>query len=673
MTIQKRSRLSKGTPVALAVAGVIAFAVTAKENQAVPVAAAASAPSATYQPAVATSADLTAARFVQSAAVVAPVDTGYAPDLVEVAIAKMSPTVAAHASMGGAESVPVIVRYDDAPELFENERVRRMGGEVVRRFDRLGLLAVKLPAGALVELAISDSVRRVSLDAPVQSTATLTLSATPTDALSSSYDTKFDYLKSLQPVHLQAINAPVDGMHNDTFEGRNLSVAVVDSGVQVHGDLRNRVRQYDFTNGKFPEPELDFEDGHFDQFEEFNDSAKVDNYGHGTLVAGVIAGNGHNSADKKYAGLAPQAKVLSLRVLDSNGQGVTSDAIAAMDWLAQYGQYFNVKVANLSIGKAVEESAENDPLVLAVEAVWDQGITVIVAAGNHGRDGNFTITSPGNSQKVITVGSLTDNGTADTSDDYVSTYSSRGPSLNDHFLKPDLIAPGNKVVSTVPSNAGLKNVLPANSKACDVQNCVGEYFEMSGTSMAAPLVSGAVLKMYEKYGNKMTPDTAKARLMRTARKIDVDATATGAGVLDVDAAMNDVGVPSNNALSPKMARATNANVIAIQNTGVLWGGAEWSNANIYADGYLWSDQDLSSQGFLWSDETLAQGFLWSDEVGSYGFLWSDEGMGALGFLWSDEGIGARGFLWSQGYLWSDVVSGVNPMVDVTAAGMTNDD
>ena len=139
MTIQKRSRLSKGTPVALAVAGVIAFAVTAKENQAVPVAAAASAPSATYQPAVATSADLTAARFVQTAAVVAPVDTGYAPDLVEVAIAKMSPTVAAHASMGGAESVPVIVRYDDAPELFENERVRRMGGEVVRRFDRLGL------------------------------------------------------------------------------------------------------------------------------------------------------------------------------------------------------------------------------------------------------------------------------------------------------------------------------------------------------------------------------------------------------------------------------------------------------------------------------------------------------------------------------------------------------
>ena len=104
----------------------------------------------------------------------------------------MSPTVAAHASAGGADSVPVIVRYDDAPELFENERVRRMGGEVVRRFDRLGLLAVKLPAGALVEPAISDSVRRVSLDAPVQSTAaaSLKLIAEPTNALSTNYDMK---------------------------------------------------------------------------------------------------------------------------------------------------------------------------------------------------------------------------------------------------------------------------------------------------------------------------------------------------------------------------------------------------------------------------------------------------------------------------------------------------
>ncbi|MEL7374082.1 MAG: hypothetical protein AAGJ36_06420, partial [Pseudomonadota bacterium] len=211
MTIQKRSRLSKGTPVALAVAGVIAFAVTAKENQAVPVAVAASAPSATYQPAVATSTDFAAARFVQTAAAVAPADTGYAPDLVEVAIAKMSPTVAAHASTGGAESVPVIVRYDDAPELFENERVRRMGGEVVRRFDRLGLLAVKLPAGALVELAISDSVRRVSLDAPVQSTAaaSLKLIAEPTNALSTNYDMKLAHARSLMPVHLQAVNAPV--------------------------------------------------------------------------------------------------------------------------------------------------------------------------------------------------------------------------------------------------------------------------------------------------------------------------------------------------------------------------------------------------------------------------------------------------------------------------------
>ncbi|MEM6808355.1 MAG: S8 family serine peptidase, partial [Pseudomonadota bacterium] len=666
--------LSKGTPVALAVAGVIALAVTAKENQAVPVADAASAPSATYQPAVATSTELDAARFVQTAAVVAPVDTGYAPDLVEVAIAKMSPTVAAHASAGGADSVPVIVRYDDAPELFENERVRRMGGEVVRRFDRLGLLAVKLPAGALVELAISDSVRRVSLDAPVQSTAvaSLKLSAVPTDTLSASYDAKLDYARSLMPVHLQAVNAPVPSTHNDSFQGKRLTVAVVDSGVVEHDDLDDRVRQYDFTGGKYPQPEIEYEDGEFDEIDEYNSSSKTDHYGHGTLVAGAIAGDGDGSTGIKHRGLATKAKVLSLRVLDSNGMGVTSDAIAAMAWLAEYGQYFDVKVANLSIGKAVEESVETDPLVLAVEAVWDQGITVVVAAGNYGRDGNFTITSPGNSPKVITVGSLTDNATADLSDDYVSSYSSRGPSLNDHILKPDLIAPGNKVVSTIPGSATLKSVLSQNLVACDKSGCDDDYLEMSGTSMAAPLVSATVLKMYEKHSN-LTPDTAKARLMRTARGLSLDATASGAGVLNVEAAMNDLGVPSNAVLSPKMVRATNADVIAVQNTGVLWGGAEWSNANIWADGYLWSDQDIGAYGFLWSDETLSQGFLWSDEVGSYGYLWSDQGIGALGFLWSDEGIGAQGFLWSQGYLWSDVVSGVNALGEVTAAGDLNDD
>lgn len=659
------SRLSKGTPIALAALGVIAFVMTAKEHQAAPGVATTSAPPALVQPAVAASAERVSPALQLTPTALSDAPAAHSPEIVQVALAKMSPTVVAHANAGGAEPVPVIVRYADAPELFENERLRRLGGEVVRRFDRLGLLAVKMPAGALVDLAIADSVRRISLDAPVQSTATFCLSPTPTNMLSaySAPKSNLDHLRSLMPEHLQTVLAPVPGTPNAYFGGQGIGVAIVDSGVERHDDLRHRVVQYDFVSRNHDD---DDDDDYGRQ------TWPDDDYGHGTLVAGILGGNGQGSSNGKYAGIARSVNIISLRVLDDHGQGLTSDAIAAMDWLVDNRQQHNIKVANLSIGKAVEESVEFDPLVLAVEAAWDAGIAVVVAAGNHGRDGNFTITSPGNSPKVITVGSLTDNGTADVSDDYVSTFSSRGPTLIDHYLKPDLVAPGNKIVSTVANRSELKSLLSGNLKACDTAYCDDDYLEMSGTSMAAPIVAATVALMYEKHGSTMTPDAAKARLMRTARKIDIDATATGAGVLNIDGALNGFGAPANAALSPKMARATNANAVAIQNTAVLWGGAEWSNANVWADGYLWSDEGTGAQGFLWSDETTAQGFLWSDETGAYGFLWSDE-TGAHGFLWSDEGIGTNGYLWSQGYLWSDVVTNVNPLIDLTSSIVLKDD
>ena len=175
--MHSRTKLSRArTPIALAALGVVALAMTAKEHQAVAGVDETPAPSAFLE----TPADPVAAAAAGEVIMLPtlkvteafPEDSAaLSPALVEVAMSKMSPTVAVHASTGGDERVPVIVRYDDAPESFENERLRRLGGEVVRRFDRLGLLAVRLPAAALIDLAISDSVRRISLDAPVQATA----------------------------------------------------------------------------------------------------------------------------------------------------------------------------------------------------------------------------------------------------------------------------------------------------------------------------------------------------------------------------------------------------------------------------------------------------------------------------------------------------------------------
>lgn len=258
---------------------------------------------------------------------------------------------------------------------------------------------------------------------------------------------------------------------------------------------------------------------------------------------------------------ARRAKLLSLRALDYDGRGVASDTIAALDWLLSYGKYFDVEVVNMSIGKGVEESNAAEPLVLAVEQVWDAGITVAVAAGKFGRDGHMTITSPANSRKVITVGSLTDSGTADFADDYPSTYSSMGPTLGDHVLKPDLIAPGNKVTAAVSAGAKLFGDLPqrigkfrSSSGADDYVYCGADYLELSGTSMAVPLVAATAARMLDK-DPTLSPATIKARLMRSTHKIEADPTAAGAGVLDIDAALDATGTVSGEALSPLMARA----------------------------------------------------------------------------------------------------------------------
>jgi len=175
-------------------------------------------------------------------------------------------------------------------------------------------------------------------------------------------------------------------------------------------------------------------------------SSRFDSYGHGTHIAGVAGGTGLLSGDK-HVGVASSAPIVSMRVLDSRGKGTTRNVIAALDWILANHEQHNIRVVNLSLGKAVTESAELDPLVLATEAIWDAGLVVVASAGNHGKQGNFTVVSPGNSRKIITVGSLTDNRPNKVSDDYVSTYSSRGPTAFDLVMKADLVAPGNRVTA----------------------------------------------------------------------------------------------------------------------------------------------------------------------------------------------------------------------------------
>jgi serine protease AprX len=308
-----------------------------------------------------------------------------------------------------------------------------------------------------------------------------------------------------------------------------------------------------------------------------------DHYGHGQHVAGIIAGNGARSSASTafltFRGLAPSANLINLRVLDQNGRGTDSTVIAAIQQAIKLKDRYNIRVINLSLGRPVFESYTLDPLCQAVEQAWKAGIVVVVAAGNRGRDdsqgtsGYATVQAPGNDPYVITVGAMKTLATPSRGDDLIASYSSKGPTLIDHIAKPDLVAPGNRVVSLLASTAQLQNQYPGNAVPLQSYENTGstarssDYYTMSGTSMATPMVSGAVALLLQQNPD-LSPDQVKARLMKTATKsfpslsIATDPTTgllytsqydiftVGAGYLDVWAALNNTEIANGTALSP---------------------------------------------------------------------------------------------------------------------------
>ena len=516
---------------------------------------------------------------------------------------KMSGPVAALLAAGGNGDAELVVRYSERPELFDDELVAELGGEVVRSYDHLEMRAVRLPVASLEELATDENVDWLSLDAPV---AAMSVSSR------------------------EAANIPSLTSANLGYTGNGVGIAILDTGVSSHADLGDNILQYSFLNGAFPVP--DIVNG---ELVSTNANGRHDGFGHGTHVAGLIGGSGEFS-DGEYRGVAPGASILSLQVLDSDGNGSMSDVMAALDWLMTYGEYFNVRVVNMSLGKGISESNTTDPLVLAVEELWDAGLVVVIAAGNEGFAGSMTVTSPGNSRKVITVGSITDNGTGlDHSDDYTSSFSSQGPTIGDYVLKPDLLAPGNRVIGSVDKKSTLAKLLKERLKSCkksDLECGDSTYLEMSGTSMAAPLVSSAVALMLEK-DPALSPATIKARLMRSARKIAADPTEAGAGMLDADAALNDSGIVSGEALSPLMVFDDASDTVLIEDTAILWGDDSWSAAYLFNNGLNWTS------GASYTD---------ASGVTANGYMWTDGGVSAKGYMWTDGGVSAKGYMWTDG-------------------------
>jgi hypothetical protein len=300
-------------------------------------------------------------------------------------------------------------------------------------------------------------------------------------------------------------------------DGRGIGVAIVDSGISPHSALGQRVvADVSFVTGN---PQV------------------TDAFGHGTHVAGIIAGDAApaNGVTPDYAGgIAPRANLVNVRVLGADGSGFTSDVIDGIEWVVANRTLYNIRVMNLSLGHPVTESCSTDPLCQAVNQAVQAGIVVVVAAGNAGKaaDGGAIlggISSPGNSPYAITVGALNTGGTVDRSDDTVATFSSRGPTAYDLAVKPDLVAPGTKIISLQADGSFLPAMYPSIHVAGSGSNA---YMYLSGTSMAAPMVSGGVALLLQGSPN-LSPAQVKFALQNGATAMP-DAGLMGAGAGSVN-------------------------------------------------------------------------------------------------------------------------------------------
>ncbi|RDW21403.1 serine protease [Oceanobacillus arenosus] len=270
--------------------------------------------------------------------------------------------------------------------------------------------------------------------------------------------------------------------------GKGVTIAVIDTGIHLHEDLTtptNRIIAFhDFINGK-TEP--------------------YDDNGHGTHCAGDAAGNG-NLSNGKYTGPALEASIIGLKVLDEQGSGRLSTIIEGLEWCMDHKEEHNIRIISLSLGAPAYESFRDDPLSLAAQKAWHQGIVVCTAAGNSG-PAAATISTPAINPFIITVGSADDLNTLDRTDDLIADYSSRGPTI-DSLIKPDIYAPGTNIISLLAPGSAIESQLP--EMIID-----DNYIQLSGTSMATPICAGIIALMLEANPN-LSPNDIKSILQTSS-------------------------------------------------------------------------------------------------------------------------------------------------------------
>ena len=479
--------------------------------------------------------------------------------------------------------------------------VLQVGGTVLTQFHLINGVVAQVPALLEPVLAALPGIT-VTPDASVdvQSNPQSTGPHTPSDAF------------------LQETGADRLAAQGDT--GQGVTVAVMDTGIDNLADFSGRLTGgVDLTGGNNP-----FQDG----------------YGHGTFVAGLIAGNGASS-NGQYSGEAPGAKLVSIKVAGLTGVTHLSTLITGLQWAVDHQALYGIRVLNLSLGYQSSQSTVTNPLDQAVQAVWNAGITVVTSAGNAGPF-NGTILSPGDDPMVITAGALDDMATPSAADDAMADFSSVGPTSRDGWAKPDLVASGRSVVSLAAPGSTIDTQYP--SAQVGPANFVG-----SGTSFSAAITSGAAALVLADHPG-LTPNQVKARLLGTTTPGPVgNPFVDGHGALDAFAAANAGSMNLNQSATGLLGAVLGATIPLSPNgpddtwNASLWSGITWNQAPDGGgnwDGWAWDATDWN--GWTWTSRA------WNDGAWA-GAAWNGEDWSSR--AWNDAGW--AGSAWN-GAAWAGV-------------------
>jgi serine protease AprX len=388
----------------------------------------------------------------------------------------------------GGSSVSVIVREVNPATSAAERLVAAVGGSVTQELSIIGGFSAKVPAKSIGLLrSLPGYVRDVTVSSKVH--------------FEGFYGQNSGVASAIYPTVVGADKAWRSG-----WTGSGVGVAIIDTGINATGDLTGKVVHSEDWSGEG--------DG-------------VDRFGHGTFLAGLIAGSGAASGGA-VRGVAPDVNLISLKIAGKDGSADITHVMAALQWAVTFKDAYNIKVINLSLGTDSTQDYRIDPLNYAVERAWRAGITVVVSASNRGPNAG-TISKPADDPFVVTVGAISDRTSLNTNDDVVPSFSGAGPTASNGLAKPDLAAPGGSVIST----RAVGSTIDTDHPTARVGTA---YFKGSGTSFASAITSGAAALALSRNPG-LTPDQVKARLVDTARRGPVlDVNRIGSGVLDAYAA-----------------------------------------------------------------------------------------------------------------------------------------